>query len=174
MFVKSALTRLGNFDWALIYECAHLHDHGEPLTGGDEHDGNKTQDKEIREYRAFRDVVSIEGEQLQTAKMMAFLLPYVRRTKWWSEFSLQDQKIVRQLATTHHREAIVFELIERMDYVFSGLEGYQLGITNEAETMLSHVLRNQVPKLNALTAELKVLTQVWGLELSQELLTLES
>lgn len=172
MFVKSKLTRTSNIDWALIYECVHLHDHGEPLTRGDEHAGNKTHDKDIREYEAFCSLVAEDSQSLQEAKMSAFLLQYIRKSAVRNLLHPADQRRVGSLATTHYREALIFELVERLDYIFSAVKAHRLGIRNEMETMFSHVMHNQVLKLNGLTEEWPALVRVWTPALQSELLDL--
>ena len=152
-------------DRALLYDCFMLHDHGEPLTGGDEHAYNKTPDKEQREWEAFRRLTAGLPPELQVPWRRAFALQYVRKT----DISLpsHDQQHVDELGQTHRAEAIVFEGSERLDYLFSAYVGWEQGIRTEQETMITHAFLRQAPKLDELSQELPALTAVWTPELRQ-------
>lgn len=152
-------------DTELLYDCFQLHDHGEPLTGGDEHAYNKTADKEQREWEAFRRLTAGVPSVLQTPWRRAFALQYVRKPDVL--LPEPDQSLVDQLRKTHHAEAIVFECSERIDYLFSAYDGWTRGVQTEHETMIAHAFSRQAPKLDGLIKELPMLTHVWTPDLRQ-------
>ncbi len=161
-------------DPRLLTFCAAVHDHGEPLSGGDEHIDAQTENKPVLEWTAYRKNVSritgVYREQMQRA----FLLAYVRKPKIHPMLTDHAQMIIQQLAVTHAAEAFVFEFTERMDYIFSALEGHSLGIRNDVETMLAHTLKNQVPRLDKLVEEKPSFAEIWSPVFRGELLELEA
>ncbi len=160
-------------DALLFMDCVHLHDHGEPLTGGDEHAENKTIGKDIREWVAFAEMVSQKPTLLSNMFLRAFTLQYVRKSTS-SQLPELGQRLVESLRETHAYEAGLFEFTERFDYMLSAYDGYERGVRNEKETMLAHTLGNQVPKLDALVVEFPELGVLWSDELRAWLLSLEA
>lgn len=154
-----------SLDYELLYDCFQLHDHGEPLTGGDEHAYNKTADKEQREWEAFRRLTAGLPPELQVPWRRAFALQYVRKPGVL--LPEPDRSLVQLLSETHRVEAIVFDFSERLDYLFSGYEGHQRKIQSPAEHMINHVFERQAPKLDGLAGELPALAQIWSPELRQ-------
>ncbi len=173
MWVQSKIA-IPSLDWLLLTQAIQCHDQGEPLSGGDEHAGNKTPDKELREYLAVAEMMQWTDPAFSHQFMHAFLLQYVRKPQLWSGMASRDQVVVQALSKHCQREAIIFELTERLDYLMSAVEGYQRGLRNHQETMIDHVLRNQVPKLDALVIEWPTLATVWTTVLRTELLSLGS
>lgn len=45
-------------DTLLFTDCLMLHDHGEPLSGGDEDADSKTEGKDVREWVEFRKLIT--------------------------------------------------------------------------------------------------------------------
>ncbi len=148
-------------EWYLLSRCCTFHDCGEPLTGGDEHIDNKTDDKDEREYWAFRQMLINTGDFYRHT-MMAFLLPYVRRPLPSHVLFGDDAGLYDTLCRTRYREAAVFELVERIDYIKSGLSGRALSIRNENELLYDHVVKRQTPFLDALVREYPVFSHVWS------------
>ncbi len=174
MWIQSRLCDRGDIDWLLLTQAIQSHDQGEPLSGGDEHAGNKTNDKDLQEYLAVREYMASADYRFRQLFMRAFLLQYVRKPQWWSYMSDDCRKTLVTMAAKFSREAVIFEATERLDYLASAVEGYRRGIRNEAETMIDHVLRNQVPKLDALAEEWAPLSAVWSPDLRQQLVSLGS
>lgn len=174
MWVQSKLDNRGDIDWLLLTQAILSHDQGEPLSGGDEHAGNKTHDKDLQECLAVEEYMAPATSRFRQLFMQAFLLQYVRKPQWWPKMSEDCQKTLVTMAAKFSREAIIFEATERLDYLVSAVEGYRRGIRNEAETMIDHVLRNQVSRLDALVEEWAPLSGVWSPDLRRQLLTLGS
>jgi hypothetical protein len=177
LWVQSRLASRSDVDWALLQRAFLVHDHGEPLSGGYEHAGNKTPDKEVEEYRGFHYLLSRTETDYRNFLMQAFLLQYVRKKQWWNEFSAVDRAMVVFLREKYQVEALLFEAVERLDYLASALEGHHRTppIGNEEEMMMDHVLGNQIPKLDALALEWSPFAKrVWTLKLRESFLALGS
>ena len=156
-------------DSLLFMDCVILHDHGEPLTGGDEHAGNKTQGKDVKEWVAFERLLQTQPKSLYEPLLRAFTLQYVRKKGMWRNLPAPGGLIIIELERTHAYEAGLFEFVERFDYVLSAYAGYQRGVQNTQETMLEHTLGNQISKLDALTDEFPELGALWSYRLKAEL-----
>jgi hypothetical protein len=157
-----------SFRKGAVYEAFIFHDHGEPLTGGDEHIDAQTTGKEVQEWNAFAQLLDKLPVWLQVKWINAFTLQFCRKPSA-SELPDRAQHILQPLRRHAMKEAIVFEFIERLDYVFTALDGFDRLVSNEQEGMLEHCLKNQVPKLNALVEELPILGEVWTQTLHDEL-----
>ncbi len=167
-YVRSALAmQMPGLDWSLLARCCTFHDCGEPLTGGDEHIDNKTVDKDEREFRAFRKLLGT-GDWYRPV-MMAFMLQYVRRPLPAGVLFGDDAGLMSLLQLKYQREAAVFELVERMDYLMSALTGLEQGIKNDVEYLYDHVMVRQTPLLDKLVDEYPVLAQVWSPDLKHML-----
>lgn len=151
-----------------VYEAFIFHDHGEPLTGGDEHINAQTTGKEVREWNAFEQLLNHLPNWLQQKWLSAFTLQFCRKS---SAVDLSDraQHILHPLTRHGAKEALVFEFIERLDYLFTALDGFDRGVRNKQEGMLQHCLTNQTHKLNALVDELPILGEIWTRTLQDEL-----
>lgn len=159
-------------DWALLYRSFVVHDHGEPLTGGDEHADARTAGKEVWELQAYSKLVNlINPKWLNQHFILPFILQFVRKG-CAGNVPLDHSWALNKLKQENQNEAIIFEFIERMDYIFTALHGYYLGIRNGKEGMLEHCFRNQAPKLDGLCEELPVLAQIWTPTLRDELTNL--
>lgn len=163
-----------DIDWLFLSQALLVHDHGEPISGGDEHAGNKTDGKELQEYLAFSNLLEAVDPAYRSALMRAFLLQYVRKPQWWPELSSTDWGTVVTLAKKFEREARIFDLVERVDYLASAVIGHRNNIRNDEEFMIDHVLKNQVPKLDALVQEDSLLARAWSPQLRQKLIMLRT
>jgi len=151
-----------------VYEALIFHDHGEPLTGGDEHVDARTNGKEGKEWNAFAKLLEHVPVWLHDKWLQTFSLQYCRKASA-SELPERGQHIVHPLARHGAKEALVFEFIERLDYLFTALDGFDHGVRNEYEGMLEHCLKNQTHKLNELVVELPILAEIWTNTLQDEL-----
>lgn len=167
-YVISHLEGECEFDYKVLTDAFMIHDHGEPLTGGDQHSGNRTPEKEALEWEAVCGMIEALPEPLRSDWFTAFNLQYCIKTPnefWPSEMILAQESLLGVYAT----EAIIFDFVERFDYVLSAIEGNRRQITNTEGAMLEHVLRNQVHKLDGLVKELPALKTIWSAELVKDL-----
>ena len=174
MWVQSKLGHRSEIDWLLLMQAIAVHDQGEPRSGGDEHAANKTADKDLKEYLAVSEMMVGSDPAFRRLFMRAFLLQYVRKPQWWTHMNNEDQATMTVLVAKYSREALLFDAIERLDYLASGVEAFGRGIQNETETMIDHVLGNQVSKLDALVGEWAPLAGVWTPDRRQRFLSLGS
>lgn len=158
-------------DEIILMDAFMLHDHGEPPTGGDEHDGNKTANKPEREWEAFWAMTESVSLPIRSRLRKAFALQYCRKD--WNTFALRNNdNLIPELCLSYGFEAAVFEFCERLDYLMSALEGFGHGVRNEVETMIEHTLTRQIPKLDLLVEEFSHLGSVWTPQLREEFLSL--
>lgn len=155
-------------DTLLFTDCVMLHDHGEPRSGGDEHAGNKTKGKDVREWIEFRNLIAKLPPTLRQQWMRAFSLQYVRKSMW-EDLPPSGIALVTELRQTHSYEAGLFDFSERLDYVCSAYAGYERGVRNQKETMIEHTIGNQSEKLDALVEEFPELGSLWSIELKTQL-----
>ena len=155
-------------DSLLFTDCLMLHDHGEPLSGGDEHAGNKTTGKDVREWIAFRNLVQKLPPMLRQQWMRAFTLQYVRKSMW-EDLPPSGIALVSELRQNRAYEAGLFDFSERFDYICSAFAGYNRGVRNQKETMIEHTIGNQSEKLDALVEEFPELGSLWTIELKTQL-----
>jgi hypothetical protein len=174
MWVQEKLGGRHDIDWLFYNQALLVHDQGEPISGGDEHANNKTVDKDLKEYLAVANMMAVVERGFRRRFMRAFLLQYVRKPQWWPYMTKEDHDTVVLLAEKYPREALLFDGTERLDYLASAVEGHSLGIRNETETMIDHVLDRQVPKLDALVDEWAPFAGVWTPDLRHQLLGLGS
>lgn len=174
MWVQERLCSRHDIDWLFYNHALLVHDQGESMSGGDEHAGNKTPDKDLHEYLAAANMMAMAESGFRRRFMRAFLLQYVRKPQWWQYMMREDRDTVVVLAEKFPREALLFDGTERLDYLASAVEGHHLGIKNDTETMIDHVLGNQVPKLDALVDEWAPFAGVWSPDLRHQLLSLGS
>ena len=120
------------FRKGVVYEAFIFHDHGEPLTGGDEHIDAQTTGKEVKEWNAFAQLLSRLPVWLQTKWLTAFTLQFCRKSSA-ADLSDRAQHILKPLSQHGAKEAIVFEFIERLDYLFTALDGFDRSVSNEHE-----------------------------------------
>jgi hypothetical protein len=172
-YVEDMLNYRGDIDWLLLHRCVIVHDQGEPLSGGDEHADNKTENKEYLEYNAVARMMN-HDTPFARSFMRAFLLQYVRKLQFWEQFDGKHQLMLEVLSKTKAKEAAIFEMVERLDYLASAVIGYRSGIRNDKETMIDHVLKRQIPKLDGLLVEFPELSWVWSTSLRSSLLMLGS
>ena len=155
-------------DTLLFTDCLMLHDHGEPLSGGDEDADSKTQGKDVHEWVEFHKLITKLPPTLRQQWMRAFSLQYVRKTVW-ENLPPSGVALVTELRQTHAYEAGLFDFSERFDYICSAYAGYKRGIRNQKESMIEHTLGNQLKKLDALVEEFPELESIWSIELKTQL-----
>ncbi len=158
-------------DTLLYTDCLMLHDHGEPLSGGDEHAGNKTKGKDVREWIEFSNLISKLHPTLRQQWMRAFSLQYVRKSMW-EILPSSGVALVAELRHSHSYEAGLFDFSERLDYVCSAYTGFERGVKNQKETMIEHTMGNQAIKLDALVDEFPELGSLWTTKLKVQLMNL--
>ena len=157
-----------DLDEALIFRAFMAHDHGEPLTGGDEHIDAQTVVKDIKEWYAFETLVANVPTVMKSRILRAFALQYVRKDSW---LELPDyiQPIIRRFRKDRWIEATVFDFIEKIDYLFTAFDGNLRKVRNNEEEMLAHALRHNAPKLSMMSEELPALKLIWTNSLQDQL-----
>ncbi len=163
VWVLTAIRGEFSIDETLLLTAFTFHDHGEPGSGGDEHAGNKTPGKEIREWEVFMEDTQHLPEPMRLYVRKAFLLQYVRKTEHPDKpWPYPLVTAVAELRVNYIVEPAVFDLIEWIDYLMSAVDGASRGIRNQEEGMLEHCFGNYAPRLDALVREFPGFSSVWN------------
>jgi hypothetical protein len=138
-------------DGGLIITSCNIHDIGEKAKGkgGDTLYIDKTIMGDFEEYLRFRRYYQSLDSFSFHALHRAFLLQYARKNP--AVFPFEARCIMSDLATNFSMEVLVFEAIERWDYVLYALEQYH---DRGNEKILVQTLRHQIEPLNFLAREL--------------------
>ena len=147
-------------DEARFLRALIWHDHGEPLTGGDENASNKTKYKGVREWIAVYNLISDWPEALRLQFLEVFSLQFVLKDEW-EDLPREGRDIVRRLRASHYREAVIFDFTERWDYFFSALTGHDQAVHNGEEAIMEHTFGRQADAMDGLVSEFPVLGTIW-------------
>lgn len=144
-------------DEMLIHRALLIHDHGEGELGYDTLYINKAESGDLAEYHAFVGRYSMLPPALFHEFRRAFLLQFALKCP--ASFPEEAREAMMELAQRNRADCLVFDAIERLDYVLYAWE-QQIVLGNDQ--ILVQVLRNQVPHLDRLTQELPGFGQeVW-------------
>lgn len=143
IILTSILKRYMDLDSELILTCFVVHDHGEGETKKDTMYINKTVTRDVQEYLAFEKRFKNLSEDVFKPLQKAFLLQFCLEPS--DSFPEEAQKVMQELAKDNYNEALVFELIERWDYILYALEQYN---KFQNEKILVHVLRSHMSRLS--------------------------
>jgi len=155
-------------DELLILQAFILHDHGEPLSGGDEDAYSKTVDKDKKEWEAFKAMLDQSPECVRAPWLRAFTLPYAIKEDAY-DLPPYAWHLVNEHRGHNMNSALFFDFCERIDYLRSARVGYLKRIRNPHEGIMEHTFGNQAPKLDALCKRLPVLRHYWTDELRASL-----
>ncbi len=143
------LRRYVKFDEYFVLSALILHDIGEGELGNDTLYMDKTHSGDDVEASAFlaryRDIFG----EITTA---AYLLQYAGKATHMPTHTKMLELLEKQFPT----ERLVFEAVERFDYLLYAFEQY---FTRQKAKILVHVLRNQWPKLEDLAVKIPGLAE---------------
>ncbi len=160
------------FDKYFFITSLHLHDEGEGIIGEDTLYDLKTPEKDAKEYSAFAEYYKpLLERKVWEHVHAAYLLQYC--TKDVSKFPKEARGIVQGLLHSKKDEALLFDLVERVDYMLYAIEQYDaLKEKNPKEGLriLQEVwqVRQRSPILN-LREKILGSELIWSNELTQEL-----
>lgn len=127
-----------------------IHDHGEGEICSDTHYIDKSDERDLKEYEAFVKCYSVLfSKELFEDFHKAFLLQFALKNP--PNFPEEARLIMMELTTMNAMECRVFEVVERLDYVFYAMEQY---IKRNNAKILVQVMRNQMDHLNRLAKDL--------------------
>lgn len=148
-------------DKDLVVTAFLIHDHGEGELKRDICWDFKESSDDIDEYYAFTKRYNQLGEEIFAVLERAYLLQYALKERL--DFPQRSQVILRDLAKNNYYEALAFSAIEIWDYLLYALEQNQ---TRANPIILFDVLKNQLPRMNALAEKLPGLKQeIWTEEI---------
>lgn len=165
LWVTTRLSEVVKIDTLKVVTALMVHDHGEPLAGGDVLYYEKKSSDDLAEWVGFRAMV--DDWRLSSFRKVvedAFLLQFCRNTNV-SIFDVKTQKRIQKLQQEYKLEAAVFDFVERIDYLLSASIGSKQGLRNSKETMMAGTLRNQTGKIEGLVKEFPEFKIIWTPEL---------
>ncbi len=136
-------------DSELILTAALVHDHGEAELSSDIPYPEKTDSRDLDEYRAFLARFEHQGPRVLAAFQRAFLLQFV--LKDLPQFHKEAQEVMKELREKRYHEAVFFAALEQLDYVLYAIEQYE---RYENAEILTEVLTNQISRLDECTRKL--------------------
>jgi len=139
-----------------------MHDVGEGILGKDTPYIDKSVDRDLEEYLAFRRCYEVLDPVVFDRLHRAFLLQFAQKNP--GTFPEDARRIMAEIVKKFPMETFAFDAIERWDYVLYALEQYH---ERGNEKILVQVLRNQVKHLNILANELPGFgDEIWTWELA--------
>jgi len=161
------------WDEQLLMDSAMLHDHGEPLSGGDEDIESRTEGKEVREWVGFAALVNDKPEWVQQPYLRAFALQYAIKD---CDDDLPEQALafVREHRQHNMAAAWFFDFVECMDYFRSARVGFRenlrhiKGEEKNHEGMFEHVFGNTCGRVERACEHLPLLREFWTSQLQSD------
>jgi len=145
-----------------VIACIDCHDDGEALLQSDVLYHNKSSDRDVEEYLAFRGFVAHLPNKYDL--LQSFLLQFITGDIEPFFFDKETQSLISEVKVLYEEDGIVFNFLEKLDYVHFALWAYQVA---HDPVILIHVLRNQVPKLDGYAGEFPMMrTQAWTSKMS--------
>jgi 5'-deoxynucleotidase YfbR-like HD superfamily hydrolase len=164
MIFMERIRRYQPLDEAFLLSALLLHDHGEGEIGRDTLYVDKNAEGDLAEYLAFRKRYSALGAAEFASFDRAFLLQFAVKDP--PGFPEDAKRVMASLRIGRLPEALVFDALERWDYVMYALEQY---FERGHAKILAQVLRNQIAKLEVLCIQLHGLRDViWTDEIAAE------
>lgn len=140
------------FNEELVLGALLLHDLGETVKAEEGKDTvylNKNDSQDALELEAFKGHLESYPEYAREKLLTQYLLQHVRKRE---AFQGADRAILERLAALNRNEALLFELVERFDYMLYAF--HELKERGNMRIMV-HTLRNQHARLYELSREFK-------------------
>jgi len=132
----------------LVSWCFQFHDVPEGLLRRDILAPVKKQDDDLDEYLAFERLFRPLGPATWEVLQRCFLLQFVLEKT--DIFPVDARAVLDELRKNRLKEALVFDGIQRYDYLFYSEECAEVGTSQ----VLEDVIPNQIPKLDRIAREL--------------------
>ena len=162
IMVLSRIKSFVSLDEGLILSALTLHDVAEGEVGFDTLYIDKTNLSDEKEYFAFVKLYQKTSPDVFDYLHKAFLLQFAFKDP--EDFPSSARTEITELRKTKRNEALCFEAIERLDYVFYAIE--QATEKNNTKILIQ-TLRHQLSHLNKLNQELPGFETIWTEEISQ-------
>lgn len=152
----------GELDRSLLLTACPIHDQGEAELGRDIGLPDKGINHDLAEWKAFeqRCMRAPGWRRMQDAFLLQFARLYARPGWNGPYFPEIAQNTLDRLARTHRIEALIFEFLERLDYMLYALDAY---VTFRNPTILCAVLGNgcSPERMGELVGEVPSLRRFW-------------
>ncbi|MFZ1720722.1 MAG: hypothetical protein WAU28_05285 [Candidatus Moraniibacteriota bacterium] len=135
-------------DESLLLTALLIHDHGEGEIKKDTLYIDKTVEGDVNEYIAFQKRYSSLDAGLYRDFERAFLLQFSLKNS--TAFPESARSIMNNLAVQNRNECLVFDIIERLDYILYAFEQY---VDRGNVKILVQTLRHQMSHLDRLSVD---------------------
>ena len=135
-------------DEGLLLRCINHHDEPEGIIGKDVIAPTKTDKDDLEEYLAFESIYSELGDDVWPELQRAFLLQFCLTNP--ACFPDDARTIMGALAKEKRNEALFFDGVQRIDYLYYAYECHLRGV----HKILHGVAVRQVEKLDRIAQEL--------------------
>jgi len=149
MLIRSSREYIAGLDEILLLNSLLVHDHGEGELGRDIVAINKNENADLEEYNAFCSRFKQLPKYLFNFYHEAFLLQFALAKP--NSFPPKARSVMAYLKKFKKMECLLFEFIERWDYLVYALEQYSI---RGNERILVNVLRPQSKRFNQLAKEI--------------------
>ncbi|MFA6432768.1 MAG: hypothetical protein WCV82_03085 [Candidatus Paceibacterota bacterium] len=160
-----AMIRMSEYcelDQLLLTRCINHHDEPEGITGIDTPCIHKTDNDDLVEYLVFACLYEQQGPLVWKEMQRSFLLQFCLTNP--ACFPDDARQVMADLARTRRHEALFFEGVQRVDYLYYAYECFaEHGIVR----ILHEVANNQLDRLDTIADQLPGFRQVvWTAERS--------
>ena len=156
----------------LLITAILVHDHGEPLSGGDEDIESQTKHKAVREWHGFAEMIQDYPESIKQMYLSAFALQYAIK-------DCDDLPVYALAHVEHHREfhmdeAWFFDFVECIDYFRSARVGARRNLRHvkpemNKQGMFEHVhSERNLTRIDRACDNLPVLREFWTPQLQAD------
>ncbi len=152
-----------DIDGRFVLTALNVHDIGEGEVGMDTLYFDKNVSADLQEYVGFRKLYEILGQPVFDYLNKAFLLQFALKNP--PEFPEDARKVMDVLSKENKLECLIFEALERFDYILYAMEQY---LEKGNRKIAVQTLRNQIPHLDRLSGEIPGFREtVWTNEISE-------
>lgn len=157
------ISRLSNIHPYRILETINCHDDGEALLKGDVLFHNKSSERDVQEYLAFRKFVGHVPNRIDV--LQSFLLQFITGDIKPFFVDEETQSLISEVAILYEADGKIFNFLEKLDYVHFALWAYRVA---SDPVILVHVLRNQIKALDEYAEEFPTIReQAWTRGMSE-------
>lgn len=148
---------------SLLLTALLVHDHGEGEIKKDTLYIDKTVEGDVDEYIAFQKRYKALDSELYQEFERAFLLQFSLKNS--TAFPESARSIMSNLAVQNRNECLIFDIIERLDYILYAFEQY---VDRGNVKILVQTLRHQMSHLDRLSLDVTGLGEVIWTPLTRE------
>lgn len=135
-------------DELMLTRCINHHDEPEGIIGVDVLAPKKKDEDDLREYLVFEELYKGLGEEVWKELQRSFLLQFCIANP--ACFPEDARAVMSDLAVNRRYEALFFDAVQRLDYLYYAYECYTRGL----DRVLHEVAQTQIDKIEAIAPQL--------------------